>query len=77
MPAHETDPFPLAPNAGADANLGVELHAHLEVPLERGFGNGEAPGAGAVALETVQHDVVVAFLGGAAGRFGARGRVRR
>lgn len=76
MPAHETDPFPLPPNAGPDANLRVQLHAHLEVPLERGFWNGEATGAGAVALEAIQHDVVVSFLRRASGRFGGRGRVR-
>lgn len=75
VPADETDPFPLAPNAGPDANLGIQLHAHLKVALERRLWNRKAPGAGTVALEAVEHDVVVAFLGGAAGGFGARWRV--
>ena len=71
VPADETDPFPLAPDAGPDANLRIQLHAHLKVALERGLRDRKPPGACTVALEAVEHDVVVSFLRGAAGGFGA------
>lgn len=75
MPAHETDPFPLTPDAWANADFRVQLQAHLKVPLERRFRNRKSPGSSAVALEAVEHDIVVSFLRGAAGRLGGGGRV--
>ena len=34
-----SDPIALSPNARSDTDLGVQLHAHLEVAFEDGFGD--------------------------------------
>lgn len=64
MAGDVADPIALAPDAWADADLGVEVNGHLEVSLEDGFGDGELAGGGGVALEAGDHGFVVAFLGG-------------
>ena len=41
-----SDPIALSPNARPDADLGVQLHAHLEVAFEDRFGNGKGARGG-------------------------------
>jgi hypothetical protein len=85
--ADERDPVALAPDALSDADFRVQLHAHLKVALESGFGDGEAAAPkGAVALEARgrDHDEVIGVGGGAralvrflvaaGGQFGDAGR---
>ena len=57
-------PVPLAPDRRPNADLLVQLHAHLEVSLQRGLGDLQRSAHGRVALEAagVQHGIVVAFL---------------
>ena len=57
-----SDPIALSPDARADTDLGVQLHAHLEVAFEDGFGYGKGARGGGVALEA-DHGVVIALLG--------------
>lgn len=60
--ANISDPAPLAPDAGTHWDLRVQLHADLEIPLQDGFGDGEAPGGRSLALESTHHGLVVALL---------------
>ena len=41
-----SDPIALSPNARPDADLGVQLHAHLEVAFEDRFGDGKGARGG-------------------------------
>ena len=69
-----SDPAPLAPDAGPHRDLRVQLHADLEIPLQDGFGDGEAPGGRGLALEPAHHRLVVALLVGLGLRGGLDGR---
>ena len=60
-------PIPLSPNTGSNTDLGVQLHAHLEIALEDGFRDGKGARCRGVALEA-DHGVVIALL-----RFGRGG----
>lgn len=68
MPTHKPQPVPLPPDAGADANLRLQLDAHLEVALELRHRDGIAMAHGAGALEargtSNDHGVEVTLLGG-------------
>ena len=68
-----SDPIALSPNARADTDLGVQLHAHLKVAFEDRFGDGKGARGGGVALEA-DHGVVIALLGFGGGSDG-RGAV--
>lgn len=57
-----SNPIALTPNARTDTDLRVQLHAHLEVALENGFGDGKGAGGRRVALKA-DHGVVVTLLG--------------
>ncbi len=61
----ETDPMAVAPNRSPDGNLRIELHAHLEVALERRLGDGERARVHCVgaSLETANHGLEVALFG--------------
>lgn len=69
-----SDPAPLAPDARTHRDLGVQLHADLEIPLQDGFGDGEAAGGGRLTLEPTHHRLVVALLVGLGLRGGLDGR---
>ena len=72
MPTDKAHPIPLAPYPRTDADLRVQLHAHLEVSLEGGFRNRKGPRPAAVTLEPINHGLVVALFCAAWG-FGLRG----
>ena len=55
-------PISLSPDARSDTDLRIQLHAHLKVALEDGFGDRKGAGGGGVALEA-DHGVVIALLG--------------
>ena len=74
MSANISDPAPLAPDAGPHRDLGVQLHADLEIALQDGFGDGEAAGGRRLALESAHHRLVVALLVGLRLRGGLDGR---
>ena len=58
MSGNITDPIPLPPDSMSDRDFGVQLHAHLEIALEGGFGNGPGPvDGGGIALEAIHHGV--------------------
>lgn len=64
MPRDIRHPIPLPPNRRPNTNLLIQLHTHLEIPLERRLRDLQRAAHGRVALEParVQHCVVVAFL---------------
>lgn len=62
MPADITDPVALTPDARPNGDLGVELHAHLKIPLESRLRDRVGPRSGRVPLEAVDHGVEVPFL---------------
>ena len=57
-----SNPIALTPNARSDADLGVQLHAHLEIALENRFGDRKGARRRGIALET-DHGVVITLLG--------------
>lgn len=63
MSADIADPIPLAPNAGPDRDLRVQLHTHLEIPLQRGLRDWIGTRRGGITLEAVDHGVEIAFFG--------------
>ena len=62
VPGDIPDPIALPPNPRSNTNLGIQLHAHLEIAFEDRLGYRERAGRGGVALEA-NHGVVVALLG--------------
>ena len=61
MPTDITNPVSLPPNTGTNANPRIQLHAHLEIPLQNRLWNGKAPRSTRLPLEA-HHGVMVAFL---------------
>lgn len=60
-----TDPVSLSPDPGANADLRIQLHAHLKVPLKRRFWNLQRAADTRVALESAgDHGIVVSLLMG-------------
>lgn len=62
MTRNVSNPVALSPNAWPNTDLGVQLHAHLEIALENRFGDRERAGGRGVALEA-DHGVVITLLG--------------
>ena len=62
VPGDIPNPIALPPNPRSNTNLGIQLHAHLEIAFEDGLGYRECAGGGGIALEA-NHGVVVALLG--------------
>ena len=60
-------PIALSPNAVSNIDLGVQLHAHLEIAFEDGFWDWKRARDGGVILKT-NHVVITAFF-----EFGGRG----
>ena len=62
MSADVTDPVALTPDARADGDFGVKLHAHLKVSLESWFRDGIRASGRRVALEAIDHSIKITFL---------------
>ena len=62
VPGYVSHPIALPPNPRSNTDLGVQLHAHLEIAFEDGLGDRKSAGRGGIALEA-NHGVVVALLG--------------
>ena len=61
VPGNISHPIALAPNPRPNTDLGVQLHAHLEIAFEDRLGDRKSAGRGGIALEA-NHGVVVALL---------------
>ncbi len=57
-----SNPIALSPNARSNTDLGVQLHAHLEIALKNRFGDRKGARRRGVALEA-DHGVVITLLG--------------
>ena len=62
VPGDVSNPIALPPNPRSNADLGVQLHAHLKIAFEDRLRYGKRAGRGGIALEA-NHGVVVALLG--------------
>lgn len=56
------NPIALSPNARSNTDLWVQLHAHLKIAFEDGFGDREGARGRGVALKA-DHGVVITLLG--------------
>lgn len=62
MSTDVADPVALAPNARTDGDFRIQLHTHLKIAFECGFGDGIGTRGGRVALEAINHRVEIALL---------------
>lgn len=71
MPTDIAHPIPLAPDPRPNADLRVQLHAHLKVPLKRRFRDLQRSTDTRIPLEPARrHAIVVSFLAGFLGTAG-------
>ena len=64
MPGDVANPVALSPNTRSDADARVQLHAHLKVPLQDGFGHRKTSAGRGFALEAMHHGLMIALLVG-------------
>lgn len=57
-----SNPVALSPNARSNTDLWIQLHAHLKIAFENGFGDREGARGRGVALKA-DHGVVITLLG--------------